>query len=76
MTIEQKVILYLAKKGVLTKVWDVYEALNDTSYADKLITGNGLADEIEEEFGKNPEECNHESLTNDEIQEVFDNDDK
>jgi hypothetical protein len=71
MTIEQKIIQDLAKQGILTKVWDVYEALKDSEYANKLITGNGLKDEIEEAG----DGCKHESLTNDEIQEVFDNDD-
>lgn len=71
MTIEQQIIQDLAKQGILTKVWDVHEALKDSEYANKLITGNGLKDEIEEEVTN---DCEHESLTNDEIQEVFDND--
>jgi hypothetical protein len=68
LSVEQKVVLHLANKGYITAVGDVIRALKDQSYADFLVTGNGLSDEGV------TEDCNHESLTNDEIQVVFDND--
>ena len=82
LTMEQKVILHLANKGYITNAGDVQRALKEFEYADKMITGNnnpGLKDDIKEdiEAGKLDDiipECDHESLTNDEIQVVFDND--
>lgn len=68
LSIEQKIVLHLANTGFLTNVGDVTRALVDQPYAEYLITGNGLSDDIPEA------ECDHESLSNDEIQEVFDND--
>lgn len=75
LTLEQKIIKKLALQGYLTNVGDVTTALEDNEYAKKLITGNdipGLDDETD--GSNNPAECDHEALTNDEIQEVFDND--
>lgn len=75
MTIEQKIVRYLADNKILTKPYDISEALNDQSYAEKLITGDGLDDEVKEQYGENiGGDCNHIALTNPEIQEVFDND--
>jgi uncharacterized protein YihD (DUF1040 family) len=84
LTLEQKIVKYLADKGYITNVGDVTRALKDILYAEKMVTGNnipGLKDDIKEEVESgNLEiegvtgECNHEALTNDEIQEVFDND--
>ena len=75
MTTEQKIVQYLAKVGLLTQVGMVDAAMADPKYAKTLMTGNGLEDEVREEYGENIEgDCNHESLTNEEIQEVFDND--
>lgn len=74
LTLEQKVVLHLANKGYLTNAGDVTTALKDNEYAKKLITGNaipGLDDEID---GSGEADCDHEALTNEEIQEVFDND--
>lgn len=73
LTPEQKIIKYLATTGYLTSVGDVSKALEDSDYADYLITGDGLYDEIVDS-GIIGGDCNHESLTNEEIQEVFDND--
>jgi hypothetical protein len=77
LTLEQKIVKHLAKKGYITNVGDVTRALRDILYAEKLITGNeipGIKDEIEEEGLGGSAECDHEALTNEEIQEVFDND--
>lgn len=83
LTLEQKIIKYLADKGYITNVGDVITALKDFTYAEKMISGNevpGIKDDIKEgiESGKLEIEgltnCDHEALTNDEIQEVFDND--
>jgi hypothetical protein len=78
LTLEQKIVTYLADKGYITNVGDVTRALKDMLYAEKMITGNeipGLKDDIEEEgLGGGTSECNHKALTNEEIQEVFDND--
>ena len=76
LTLEQKIVRFLAKKGYITNVGDVITALRDNEYAKKLITGNdipGLDDEIETGGSA---DCDHEALTNAEIQEVFDNDNK
>lgn len=84
LTLEQKIVKYLAEKGYITNVGDVTRALKDILYAEKMITGNevpGLKDDIKEEIESGNIEgvtgdCNHEALTNDEIQEVFDNDEE
>ena len=68
LTLEQKIIQYLANIKGLTNVGDVATALKDPEYAKILVTGNGLDDEIQNE------NCNHKTLTNEEIKEVFDND--
>lgn len=75
LSIEQKIIKHLANIGFLSSVGDVTEALKSQQYAEWLITGDGIDDEVKEQYGENIEgDCNHESLTNEEIQEVFDND--
>lgn len=74
LTLEQKIVKHLALQGYLTNVGDVTTALKDNEYAKKLITGNdipGIDDEID---GSGEADCDHEALTNEEIQEVFDND--
>lgn len=80
LTLEQKIVYFLAKKGYITNVGDVITALKDFTYAEKMITGNdvpGIKDDIKEEgLGGGTTECDHEALTNDEIQEVFDNDEE
>lgn len=76
LTLEQKIVKHLASQGYLTNVGDVTTALEDNEYAKKLITGNdipGIDDEIEDS-GMGGSDCDHEALTNDEIQVVFDND--
>lgn len=71
MTIEQKIIRQLANRGYLTNVGDIARAMKDPVYAEKLIIGtSGDIPDIGEGDG----ECDHTALTNDEIQEVFDND--
>lgn len=70
LSIEQKIVLHLADQGYLTSVGDVTRALAEQPYAEYLITGNGLSDDIPDN------DCDHEALTNDEIQEVFDNDEE
>lgn len=85
LTLEQKVVLHLAKKGYLTHAGDIQRALKEFEYADRMITAlnePGLKDDIKEAIesgeieGGGSADCNHESLTNEEIQEVFDNDNK
>ena len=77
LSIEQKIVRYLADNKILTRPYEISEALNNQSYAEWLITGDGLDDEVKEQYGENIEgDCNHTALTNPEIQEVFDNDNK
>ena len=86
LTLEQKVILHLAKKGYITNAGDIQRALKEFEYADKMILAEGdpgLKDDIKEEIESGNIEiegvtgdCNHKALTNDEIQEVFDNDEE
>ena len=71
LSVEQKIVLHLANQGYITSVGDVTRALKEQAYAEYLITGNGLSDEG---IGGGDGECDHEPLTNEEIQEVFDND--
>ena len=84
LTLEQKVILHLAKKGYLTNAGDIQRALKEFEYANEMVaaSGNpGIKDDIKAgiesgdiEIEGVAGECDHEALTNDEIQEVFDND--
>jgi hypothetical protein len=84
LTLEQKIVYFLAKKGYITNVGDVTTALRDFMYAEKMLTVEGepgLKDDIanaiisgEIEGEVNIGDCDHEPLTNEEIQEVFDND--
>ena len=86
LTLEQKVVLHLAKKGYLTNSGDIQRALKEFEYANRMITAlnePGLKDDIKDaiesgeiEGGGGSADCEHESLTNEEIQEVFDNDNK
>lgn len=69
LSVEQKIVLHLANQGYITSVGDVTRALHEQAYAEYLITGNGLSDDFIDS------ECDHEALTKDEIQIVFDNDD-
>ena len=66
LSTEQKVVLHLAKKGYLTAAGDIQRALIDQPYAEKLVLGLDM--------GVNDLDCTHEALSNEEIQEVFDND--
>lgn len=75
MIIEQKIVADLAKKKILTRPYVISKAMDEEEYAKIIITGDGLDDEIKEQYGENiGGDCDHESLTNEEIQEVFDND--
>lgn len=67
LSVEQKIVLHLANLGYFTSVGDVTRALKEQAYAEYLITGNGLSDDI-------ISDCEHEALSKEEIQEVFDND--
>ena len=84
LTLEQKVILQLAKKGYLTNAGDIQRALKEFEYADKMVLAEGepgLNDDIKKGIISGDiqiegigEDCQHEALTKPEIQEVFDND--
>ena len=74
LSVEQKVVLHLAKIGYLTAGGDIQRALRDQKYAEFLVTGNGLSDDCPPCDDPDHEHCDHEPLTNEEIQEVFDND--
>ena len=65
LSIEQKVVLHLAKTGFLTSTGDITRALKEQAYAEYLILGVGIDED---------DLCEHEPLTNEEIQVVFDND--
>ena len=75
LTIEQQIIDYLTYMKVMTRPYVLDRALKDQEYAKEIITGNGLIDEIVD-AGMGGSACDHQSLTNDEIQEVFDNDEE
>ena len=76
MSIEQKIVLYLADLGYITDVVAATAALEDQNIAKWMITGDGLQDEVEEaiengEIEVEGGECNHEALAGDEIDRVF-----
>ena len=66
LTIEQKIVKHLANLRILNNVGDVTAALKDPEYANFLVIGNT--------GGVDDGDCDHEALTNPEIQVVFDND--
>lgn len=80
MSIEQKIVYHLAESGFITSVGDVSEAMKSLSYAKYLITGDGIEDDVKDAVDKGEIEieglCDHESLTNPEIDVVFDNDEE
>ena len=86
LTLEQKIVYFLAKKGFITNVSAVLKALKNTDFAEKMIAvegKQGIKDDIanaiikgEIEGEVNTSDCDHKPLTNEEIQEVFDNDEK
>lgn len=69
LTNDQKVIKFLAETRMLTQVGEITAALEDPEYATELL--NFDIPEDDEIIGG---DCNHEALSFDEIQEVFDND--
>lgn len=77
-SIEQKIVYHLADLGFITSVCDVGEAMKSIPYAKYLITGDGIKDEVEEAIKNGEIEveglCDHEPLSNPEIDVVFDND--
>jgi hypothetical protein len=75
LSVEQKIVLHLANQGYITSVGDVTRALKEQPYADHLITGDGLSDDVGGSGGDG-DDCDCEALTNDEIQIVFDNDEE
>lgn len=71
LSVEQKVVLHLAKTGFLTNGGDIQRALVDQPYAEYLVTGNGLSDDFPSCDDPDHEHCDHEPLSNDEIERVF-----
>lgn len=74
MSIEQKIVLYLADLGYITDVVAATAALEYQNIAEWMITGDGLQDEVEEAIESGEIEvdaCDHEALTGDEINRVF-----
>lgn len=75
LSVEQKIVKHLAKKGYLTNVGDIAKAMRDERYAEKLLLGvTGYINDTNDLDDFISGDCNHKSLSNDEIQEVFDND--
>ena len=69
LTTEQKILALLADQGLITDATLIAPALVDPDVAEQVIDkfGNLIPDDP---IG----DCDHEPLTNEEIQEVFDND--
>lgn len=86
MTLEQKIVYFLAEKGYITNLSAVFAALKDVSFAEEMVTVTGepgIKDDIKDAISKGEidiegieGDCYHEALSNAEIQEVFDNDNK
>lgn len=84
MTLEQKIVYHLAKNGFITNVAAVTKALREFLYAEKIIALEGepgIKDDVKAAIAKGEidiegieGDCSHEALSNEEIQEVFDND--
>lgn len=73
LTPEQKIIKLLAEHRMITDATLIAPALADASIAE------GIINKYEDIIPDNPEsggECDHESLSNEEIQVVFDNDEE
>lgn len=70
LTNDQKIICSLANVKLITQVGEVAAALEDPEYAIELLNFDVPEDN---EIGGDGE-CDHEALTIEEIQEVFDND--
>lgn len=74
LTPEQKIIKLLAEHRLITDATLIAPALADASIAE------GIINKYEDIIPDNPEsgdgECDHESLSNEEIQVVFDNDEE
>lgn len=71
LTNDQKIICSLANRKLITQVGEVAAALEDPEYAIELLNFDVPEDN---EIGGGDGECDHEALTIEEIQEVFDND--
>lgn len=71
LTNDQKIICSLANRKLITQVGEVAAAMEDPEYAIELLNFNVPEDD---EIGGGDGECDHEALTIEEIQEVFDND--
>lgn len=76
LTPEQEIVKLLAQQKLLTDVTLITAALADPEIAEQIIgdiapnyPGGG-------EGGDDDGDCEHESLSNEEIQEVFDNDEE
>lgn len=78
LSIEQRIIHELARRGLITNVGDVTRALKDIIYAEQILAleGNpGITDDVRNDAESGAMDiCVHRALTNEEIQEVFDND--
>lgn len=68
MTVEQKVLRLLTEMRLINDVTLISAAMDDPKIADDIIN-NTYGDIIPDEG-----DCDHDALTNEEIQEVFDND--
>lgn len=64
LTVEQKIVRQMADMLLITDATLVSNALLDSKIADMIVYGN--ASDL----------CEHEALANEEIQEVFDNDEE
>lgn len=73
MTVEQKILKLLAEMRLINDATLIAPAMDDPEVAERII--NMYGDFIPDgDVGEG--DCDHEALSNDEIQEVFDNDEK
>ena len=71
MTVEQKVLRLLTELRLINDVTLISAAMDDSEVAERIL--NMYGDFIPDgDVGEG--DCDHEALTNEEIQEVFDND--
>lgn len=71
LTPEQEIVKLLAQRKLLTDITLITAALADPEIAEQII-----GDIAPNYPGDGDGDCDHESLSNEEIQEVFDNDEE
>ena len=77
LTTEQKILALLAENCIITDTTLISSALKDADIAEQIVKyGDLIQDDDDNPEGDGDCECDHEALSNEEIQIVFDNDEE